>query len=98
MELALRFFMTGSFVFPNQSILVLAFVLPAAYLTDFRNKVSINLIGILCLIGTVPFMSSVVVNKPIVYWSGFYLYLSYLLLFLSIDIVATYQKIKEVAE
>ena len=98
MELALRFYVTGSFEFPTQSILVLAFIIPAAYLTDFKGEVSVNLISILSLAGTVPFMSSVVVNKPIVYWSGFYLYLFYLALFLLIDIVTTYQKVKEVAE
>lgn len=98
MELALRFYVTDSLVFPNQSILVLAFIIPAAYITDFKGDVSVHLISILSLVGTVPFMSSVVVNKPIVYWSGFYLYAFYLALFLLIDAVTTYQKVKEVAE
>lgn len=98
MEVALRFYVSGAIVFPNQSILVLAFILPAAYIADFKGEIPVNLISILSLIGTVPFMSSIVVDKPVVYWSGFSLYVFYLLLFLAIDVVTTYQRVKEVAE
>ena len=98
MEVVFRFYISDTIVFPNQSILVLAFILPAAYISDFKNEVPVNLIAMLSLIGTVPFMSAIAIDKPIVYWSGFSLYVFYLLLFLSIDVTKTYQRIKEVTE
>ncbi len=98
MEVAIRYLVAGNIVFPNQSILVLAFILPASYLTDFRGKVPIHLISMLCLIGTVPFVSSVLTSDPVVYWVGLYVFLIYAAAFLAVDVLLTYKKAKEAIE
>ena len=92
MEILIRLLIKSKIEFPNQTILIVAFIMPASYLPDFRSEISINLISMSCLLATIPFFCSIVTNHRIIYWTGFFLFIFFMLLFLLLDFFTTYRK------
>ena len=98
LEIFIRVLINKQVTFPNQTVLVLAFILPSSYLPDFKTEISINLISMLCLIATVPFFCSIVSNQGIVFWMGFILFVFFLILFLLLDFLKTYKSYSKIIE
>ena len=98
MEFLVRFLIKVEIQFPNKTILVLAFIIPASYLPDFRGEISINLISMACLLATIPFFCSIISNDEIIYWVGFILFLFFILIFLILDFLTTYRKHSNIIE
>jgi len=92
MEIFIRFLIKKAIVFPNQTILVLAFIVPASYLADYKSEISINIISMLCLFSTAPFFCSIVSNSLLIYWVGFILFIFFIVLFIILDFFATLKK------
>ncbi len=92
MEVLIRALIIKPITFPNQTVLVLAFIVPSSYLPDFRGEISINLISMGCLLATVPFFCSIVADHRTIYWMGFALLLFFMLLFMILDLMTTLRK------
>lgn len=85
MEIAIRFLLELEIIFPNKSILVVTFIVPALYLPDYKDKISLTLLSMCCLLSATPFFCSIVSQKRLIFFVGLFLLLLYIILFTIFD-------------
>lgn len=91
MEVLIRSLLGLEIIFPNKSILILAFIIPALYLPDYKSEISLTLLSMCCLLSAVPFFCSIIKQSKEIFWIGFILLLIYIFLFVFLDYFS-YQK------
>jgi len=72
--------------FPNRDIIVIAFLIPIVWITKISSKVMLVFCAMFILFAAVPFVLSITDPSPRVYWSGFVLALSSIVVFSSFEI------------
>jgi len=83
MEIFIRGLLKMNIIFPNKSVLILTFIIPALYLPDYKDKgeISLTLLSMCCLLSATPFFCSIISQDRIIFWVGFTLLLFYIILF-----------------
>jgi hypothetical protein len=72
--------------FPNRDVLLLAFLVPIVWIVEIKNRVVLLFASIFIILATIPFIISLIVPSPKVYWSGLILAVTSIVLFASLEI------------
>jgi hypothetical protein len=84
MEIIIRTLLKIDIVFPDKTILVLAFIIPALFLPDYKGEISLSLLGMCLLFSATPFFCSIVSEDRIIFWIGFFMLLFYIAVFVTL--------------
>lgn len=72
--------------FPNRDIIVIAFLIPIVWITKISSRIMLLFCSMFILLAAIPFVISIISPSPRVYWCGFVLALSSIVVFSSFEI------------